>query len=205
MSSATTAIARKGKVMHIPGISKKTPFRRLTINDFTTFLLIFLFQTSFTGIGLRWDFLQKIRGTDRPLTNDAATGFVQYHPSISTMISSQIIIIAVIGFSLIYFKPFFRRKITTFSGFFHLLLTFVIAVLAALSLPTQGNQIDKTFPQWASERYGVELDSTDSKFFIIEDSLIKSKTSEEIYQVKLVDQKIYLHQIDGDELPTNTK
>lgn len=195
------AVARKGKVMHIPGISKKAVIRFPKSSEMLNVVMFMLFQISLAGTGARNTFLQDIRGTNTVNHVSPDTGFTQYSNSVGSMITTQLFVVTIICFAVSFYGRPLIRSTKIIPNLIPLLVAFVIAIIATLSLPTQGNHLNETFPKWASERYGIELNPDDSSFFAVDKGLLKDKNSTTVYQMKEVDDKFYLYTLEGTELP----
>lgn len=196
----TTELAKSGKVMHIPGISKK---RRIALSSthLVYFMCMLMFQTSFASTNTRIPFLQELRGNDKPVFISPSEGFSVIMPPANNLML-QYLLMAVIGFFIAYHHLFlpvvktFKYLLTTY------LLSFAVVALVTTSLPSVGNYSDETFPKWASERYGVSIEVNENTSFYKDNDLIKDKEKNVAYEMKKIDGKYFLYDLAGKELPT---
>lgn len=193
-------LAKSGKVMHIPGISKKRKIP-LTSTHLMYLMCIMFFQVSFSSLNVRIPFLQELRGNNQPVFLDPNGGYSILMPQGNNLVV-QYIIFTVIAFFVSYHHIFMHTVrsikyiLTTY------LLGFVIAALACTSLPAVGNYSDQTFSKWASERYGISLEMGDKSSFYDAKILIKDSKSPVAYELTKVNGSYYVYDLNGEELPT---
>lgn len=195
----TTDVAKSGKVMYIPGISKKRRVA-LTSTHLIYFVCMLMFQSTLSSTNARIPFLQALRGNDKPIFVSPHEGFSIIMPPNNNIIV-QYLLMAIVGFFIAY-HHLFMVKIKSLKYILSVyLLSFVIVALATMSLPSTGNYSEKTFPKWASERYGVSVQAGDNVSFYKDSQLIKDTDKNVAYELKKVGDKYFLNDLSGKELP----
>ena len=196
----STELAKSGKVMHIPGISKKRKFP-LTSTHLMYLMCMMFFQISFSSLNIRIPFLQELRGNSQPVFLDPNGGYSIIMPA-GNNIAAQYLIVTAVAFFVSYHHIFMHKVrsipyvLTTY------FLGFAIAIIACASLPAVGNYSDQTFPKWASERYGISLKMGDRSALYDTNILIKDTQKPVAYELTKVNDSYYVYDLDGKELPT---